>query len=134
MQTSTLPSSMHQNLTVREGVVLIKQPTTDHTPIELMNNSNGLQFAILQWSKNQDCSAFRVLSSKAWFFSYHNVTLGCRLRVHIENPDANPLLIFPEGTCVNNEYTVMFKKVRFYLFRCIFLLQAVVSTSVLVGV
>ena len=41
-----------------EGVVLIKQPTTDHTPIELMNSSNGLQFAILQWSKNQDCSSF----------------------------------------------------------------------------
>jgi glycerol-3-phosphate O-acyltransferase 3/4 len=33
------------------------------------------------------------------------------LKKHIEDPDANPLLIFPEGTCVNNEYTVMFKKV-----------------------
>ncbi len=29
----------------------------------------------------------------------------------MEDPDSNPLLVFPEGTCVNNEYTVMFKKV-----------------------
>lgn len=27
----------------------------------------------------------------------------------------NPLLIFPEGTCVNNHYTVMFKKVNVFL-------------------
>ncbi|KAG9150113.1 hypothetical protein Leryth_009695 [Lithospermum erythrorhizon] len=31
-------------------------------------------------------------------------------REHVEGPDNNPLLIFPEGTCVNNHYTVMFKK------------------------
>ena len=35
-----------------------------------------------------------------------------RLKEHVAAPDSNPLLIFPEGTCVNNEYTVMFKKVR----------------------
>ncbi|CAI7828130.1 unnamed protein product [Closterium sp. NIES-54] len=34
------------------------------------------------------------------------------LKQHVARADANPLLIFPEGTCVNNEYTVMFKKVR----------------------
>lgn len=34
-----------------------------------------------------------------------------RLREHIQGVDNNPLLIFPEGTCVNNHYTVMFKKV-----------------------
>lgn len=33
-----------------------------------------------------------------------------RLRDHVQGAD-NPLLIFPEGTCVNNHYTVMFKKV-----------------------
>ncbi|PRQ38513.1 putative glycerol-3-phosphate 1-O-acyltransferase [Rosa chinensis] len=33
-----------------------------------------------------------------------------RLRDHVVGPDNNPLLIFPEGTCVNNHYTVMFKK------------------------
>lgn len=36
-----------------------------------------------------------------------------RLRDHVQGVDNNPLLIFPEGTCVNNHYTVMFKKVMF---------------------
>ncbi|RVW96629.1 Glycerol-3-phosphate acyltransferase 9 [Vitis vinifera] len=33
-----------------------------------------------------------------------------KLRDHVQGADNNPLLIFPEGTCVNNHYTVMFKK------------------------
>ncbi len=28
-------------------------------------------------------------------------------------PDSTPLLIFPEGTCVNNEYTLLFKRGAF---------------------
>jgi len=38
-----------------------------------------------------------------------------KIKQHIEGPDNNPLLIFPEGTCVNNQYTVMFKKGAFEL-------------------
>ncbi|KAE9448643.1 hypothetical protein C3L33_19457, partial [Rhododendron williamsianum] len=38
-----------------------------------------------------------------------------RLRDHVQGADNNPLLIFPEGTCVNNHYTVMFKKGAFEL-------------------
>ena len=34
-----------------------------------------------------------------------------RLRDHVLGANNNPLLIFPEGTCVNNHYSVMFKKV-----------------------
>lgn len=34
-----------------------------------------------------------------------------RLRDHVQGVDNNPLLIFPEGTCINNQYSVMFKKV-----------------------
>uniref|UniRef100_A0A0D9YRR2 Phospholipid/glycerol acyltransferase domain-containing protein n=1 Tax=Oryza glumipatula TaxID=40148 RepID=A0A0D9YRR2_9ORYZ len=37
---------------------------------------------------------------------------GYNLQEHVQLPDNNPLLIFPEGTCVNNRYTVMFKKIR----------------------
>ncbi|ONK58408.1 uncharacterized protein A4U43_C09F12140 [Asparagus officinalis] len=33
-----------------------------------------------------------------------------KLREHTQGVDNNPLLIFPEGTCVNNQYTVMLKK------------------------
>jgi 1-acyl-sn-glycerol-3-phosphate acyltransferase len=31
------------------------------------------------------------------------------MKAHVAADDATPLLIFPEGTCVNNEYCVMFK-------------------------
>ncbi|KAJ3219996.1 hypothetical protein HDU67_007729 [Dinochytrium kinnereticum] len=36
-----------------------------------------------------------------------------KMRKHIHNPKNVPLLIFPEGTCVNNEYTVLFHKGAF---------------------
>lgn len=36
-----------------------------------------------------------------------------RLREHIENPDTLPILIFPEGTCINNTSVMQFKKGSF---------------------
>eukprot|EP01105_Mastigella_eilhardi_P028606 TRINITY_DN9559_c0_g1_i1.p1 TRINITY_DN9559_c0_g1~~TRINITY_DN9559_c0_g1_i1.p1 ORF type:complete len:560 (-),score=149.41 TRINITY_DN9559_c0_g1_i1:85-1764(-) len=66
-----------------------------------------------------------------WFQDYPLACLGCiwferkyvndrvylqrRLKEHLGNSEANPLLIFPEGTCVNNEYCIMFKKGAFEL-------------------
>ena len=38
-----------------------------------------------------------------------------KIREHVSNPNSNRLLIFPEGTCVNNEYCVQFKKGAFEL-------------------
>lgn len=38
-----------------------------------------------------------------------------RMKEHVEAADTTPLLIFPEGTCVNNEYCVMFKRGAFDL-------------------
>lgn len=38
-----------------------------------------------------------------------------RMREHVADPNSTPLLIFPEGTCVNNEYCVMFRKGAFDL-------------------
>mmetsp|Transcript_12225 Transcript_12225/g.29796 ORF Transcript_12225/g.29796 Transcript_12225/m.29796 type:complete len:468 (-) Transcript_12225:358-1761(-) len=38
-----------------------------------------------------------------------------RMRQHVQNPASVPLLIFPEGTCVNNEYCVLFKRGAFDL-------------------
>ncbi|KAK9832260.1 hypothetical protein WJX74_004697 [Apatococcus lobatus] len=38
-----------------------------------------------------------------------------RMKEHVLQPDSTPLLIFPEGTCVNNEYCVMFKRGAFDL-------------------
>ncbi|KAK9677483.1 hypothetical protein RND81_11G146000 [Saponaria officinalis] len=43
------------------------------------------------------------------------VIVARKLREHVHGADNNPLLIFPEGTCVNNEYIVMFKKGVFEL-------------------
>lgn len=36
-----------------------------------------------------------------------------RIEEHLQKPNVPPLLIFPEGTCVNNEYCLMFKKGAF---------------------
>ena len=49
-------------------------------------------------------------------FSWLCKLLNFRLREHIQGVDNNPLLIFPEGTCVNNQYSVMFKKVYLLVF------------------
>lgn len=38
-----------------------------------------------------------------------------RMKDHVQDPNSTPLLIFPEGTCVNNEYCVMFKRGAFEL-------------------
>lgn len=37
------------------------------------------------------------------------------MKAHVAAADTTPLLIFPEGTCVNNEYCVMFKRGAFDL-------------------
>ena len=33
-----------------------------------------------------------------------------RLRDHVEDPNKLPILIFPEGTCINNTSVMQFKK------------------------
>jgi glycerol-3-phosphate O-acyltransferase 3/4 len=38
-----------------------------------------------------------------------------KLTQHAKDPRRNPLLVFPEGTCVNNRYVLMFKKGAFEL-------------------
>jgi hypothetical protein len=51
----------------------------------------------------------RQLVSRKYFI------IDCRMREHVHNVENSPLLIFPEGTCVNNEYTVLFHKGAFDL-------------------
>jgi glycerol-3-phosphate O-acyltransferase 3/4 len=107
------------------------RPSRRAKQVFVANHTSMIDFVILE-----QMTAFAVIMQKhpGWVgFLQTNVleSLGCiwfnrteandrhavakKLRVHIENPDANPLLIFPEGTCVNNEYTVMFKKGAFEL-------------------
>ena len=41
--------------------------------------------------------------------------VAMRIKDYVKNDGAFPLLIFPEGTCVNNHYSTMFKKGAFEL-------------------
>jgi len=43
------------------------------------------------------------------------MAIAQKIKQHIQNENNNPLLVFPEGVCVNNEYCVMFKKGAFEL-------------------
>lgn len=36
-----------------------------------------------------------------------------RLREHVSNPTNPPILVFPEGTCINNTSVMQFKKGSF---------------------
>uniref|UniRef100_A0A0E0CJZ8 Phospholipid/glycerol acyltransferase domain-containing protein n=1 Tax=Oryza meridionalis TaxID=40149 RepID=A0A0E0CJZ8_9ORYZ len=57
---------------------------------------------------------FRLHSNKKFPTSL-TTSGGYNLQEHVQLPDNNLLLIFLEGTCVNNRYTVMFKKAAFEL-------------------
>jgi glycerol-3-phosphate O-acyltransferase 3/4 len=56
-----------------------------------------------------DCIQFNRTDIK----DRHTVT--ARLKQHVADKSRLPLLIFPEGTCVNNKYCVMFKRGAFDL-------------------
>ncbi|KAG0584516.1 hypothetical protein M758_3G215200 [Ceratodon purpureus] len=115
------------------GVIRYHGPRPSRRPKQVFvaNHTSMIDFVILE-----QMTAFAVIMQKhpGWVgFLQTTVleSLGCiwfnrteandrhavalKLKKHIEDPDANPLLIFPEGTCVNNEYTVMFKKGAFEL-------------------
>lgn len=78
------------------------------------------------WSQRQRSSCKKVRSFK------HNYTLFCyilydniivlkcyynyvlhRLKKHVSDPTNPPILIFPEGTCINNTSVMQFKKGSF---------------------
>ncbi|OSX75545.1 hypothetical protein BU14_0233s0023 [Porphyra umbilicalis] len=42
------------------------------------------------------------------------------LTAHVSTPGNEPMLVFPEGTCVNNRYCIMFKKGSFQLGATVF--------------
>jgi len=55
-------------------------------------------------------------SSHIWFERSEvkdRETVAKRLREHVEDPDKLPILIFPEGTCINNTSVMQFKKGSF---------------------
>ena len=47
------------------------------------------------------------------------IIVGIRLREHVEDPETLPILIFPEGTCINNTRSTSFYSF-FYIMYCVF--------------
>ncbi|KAK4491477.1 hypothetical protein RD792_002231 [Penstemon davidsonii] len=115
------------------GVVKYHGPRPSMRPKQVFvaNHTSMIDFIVLE-----QMTAFAVIMQKhpGWVGLLQSTileSLGCiwfnrseakdreivakKLRDHVNGPDNNPLLIFPEGTCVNNHYTVMFKKGAFEL-------------------
>ncbi|MCO5597837.1 hypothetical protein L7F22_051921 [Adiantum nelumboides] len=115
------------------GVVKYHGPRPSRRPRQVFvaNHTSMIDFIILE-----QMTAFAVIMQKhpGWVGLLQTTileSLGCiwfnrteakdrevvakKIKQHIEDPETNPLLIFPEGTCVNNDYTVMFKKGAFEL-------------------
>nr|CAD1841109.1 unnamed protein product [Ananas comosus var. bracteatus] len=107
------------------------QPSMRPHQVFVANHTSMIDFIILEQT-----TAFAVIMQKhpgwvgfiqtaileslgsIWFNrteSKDREVVARKLREHVQGPDNNPLLIFPEGTCVNNQYTVMFKKGAFEL-------------------
>ncbi|KAH7849222.1 hypothetical protein Vadar_014805 [Vaccinium darrowii] len=84
------------------GVVKYHGPRPSMRPKQVFvsNHTSMIDFIILE-----QMIAFAVIMQK-----HPGWVEGSRSRA-----DNNPLLMFPEGTCVNNHYTVMFKKGAFEL-------------------
>eukprot|EP00252_Welwitschia_mirabilis_P002517 TRINITY_DN12484_c0_g1_i1.p1 TRINITY_DN12484_c0_g1~~TRINITY_DN12484_c0_g1_i1.p1 ORF type:complete len:337 (-),score=45.83 TRINITY_DN12484_c0_g1_i1:463-1473(-) len=115
------------------GVIKYHGPRPSVRPRQVFvaNHTSMIDFIILE-----QMTAFAVIMQKhpGWVGLLQSTileSLGCiwfnrteakdrvivaqKIKQHIDEPENNPLLIFPEGTCVNNEYTVMFKKGAFEL-------------------
>ena len=61
------------------------------------------------------CKQPSELHMHVWVQVKDRAIVAERMRAHVQAADTTPLLIFPEGTCVNNEYCVMFKRGAFDL-------------------
>ncbi|KAF9588756.1 hypothetical protein IFM89_015483 [Coptis chinensis] len=96
------------------GVVKYHGPRPSIRPKQVFvaNHTSMIDFIVLE-----QMTAFAVIMQKhpGWVGKTYNAKdreiVARKLREHVQGADNNPLLIFPEGTCVNNHYTVMFKKV-----------------------
>ncbi|KAI6650918.1 Glycerol-3-phosphate acyltransferase 4 [Oopsacas minuta] len=77
----------------------------------MVGQSQGGFFGLLQWAVS-----IGQPISHVWFNRFElsdRLKVTQRLREHSEKPNSNPILIFPEGTCINNTAVFMFKKGSF---------------------
>ncbi|KAF3782670.1 Glycerol-3-phosphate acyltransferase 3 [Nymphaea thermarum] len=103
-----------QNKAAIGGVVKYHGPRPSIRPrqVYVANHTSMIDFIVLE-----QMTAFAVMMQKhpGWVEEKDRQIVAKKMKDHIENTESNPLLIFPEGTCVNNDYTVMFKKGAFEL-------------------
>mmetsp|Transcript_23112 Transcript_23112/g.65609 ORF Transcript_23112/g.65609 Transcript_23112/m.65609 type:complete len:558 (-) Transcript_23112:289-1962(-) len=95
-------------------------------PVYVANHTSMIDVIILQQMR---CFSLVGQRHKGIVRFLQEVVLGClqcvwfdrgeikdrtavarKLKEHANDPTRNPLLVFPEGTCVNNEYVIQFKK------------------------
>jgi glycerol-3-phosphate O-acyltransferase 3/4 len=80
-----------------------------NSSFSLIGQSHGGFLGILQ-------RALARASSHIWFDRSEmkdRAAVARRLRVHAQDPSKPPILIFPEGTCINNSAVMQFKKGSF---------------------
>ncbi|KAH7728708.1 CRE-ACL-5 protein [Aphelenchoides avenae] len=93
----------------------------NHTsPIDVMILSNDNVYALIGQSQGGILGALqRALSRSAhhiWFErseARDRKLVAKRLKEHVDDPSKLPILIFPEGTCINNTSVMLFKKGSF---------------------
>ena len=108
------------------------QPMRGQVPgVFVSNHSSMIDFIILE---HADMYAVLGQQHKGWVAWWQNSILNSidciwfdrgskekrhetaeRIKNHATDPDKVPLLVFPEGTCVNNEYVLQFKQFVFTL-------------------
>jgi len=75
----------------------------------MVGQSHGGMFGVVQ-------RALARATSHIWFDRSEikdRALVAQRLKEHVEDPDKLPILIFPEGTCINNTSVMQFKKGSF---------------------
>ncbi|XP_059084094.1 glycerol-3-phosphate acyltransferase 3-like isoform X1 [Tigriopus californicus] len=75
----------------------------------LVGQSHGGFFGLVQ-------RALSRATAHVWFERSHvrdRMVVAKRLKEHVEDPNKLPILIFPEGTCINNTSVMQFKKGSF---------------------
>ncbi|XP_076043637.1 glycerol-3-phosphate acyltransferase 4 isoform X2 [Oratosquilla oratoria] len=113
----SLVCTYHNRENVPEGGICVANHTTpidvlvlacDNT-YDLVGQRHGGFLGIFQ-------RALSRASAHIWFErceAKDRFAVAKRLRDHVEDPDKLPILIFPEGTCINNTSVMQFKKGTF---------------------
>ena len=91
---------------------LVKQTSVDHVTLTAIPQTGQKHGGFLGYLQ----ATLSKASAQIWFNrneAKDRAAVFRRLQEHVENPDKLPILIFPEGTCINNTSIMQFKKGSF---------------------